>query len=334
MGGDFGPRVVLRGANIARKRYPHVEFLLYGNEKKIKPLLKRYLKLAKVCQIIHTDETITNTTKPSVAIRTGRQSSMALAIDAVKEKKADGVVSAGNTGALMALARLVLKMLPGVDRPAISSFIPSLTGDVTMLDLGANTECKERNYIEFSFMGSLFSKHILGLKKPTVGLLNIGSEDIKGHEILKQSHQIFQNTKGPFEYKGFVEGNDIMEGKVNVVVTDGFTGNVALKSMEGATKLISEYIYQGFRHSLLAKLGIVFVYNALRKLKLRLDIRRYNGAVLLGVNGIVVKSHGGTDHLGFAHAIGVAIDMAMHDYNQQLLEEFKNLDMETKKVES
>ena len=327
MGGDAAPRVVVSGANIARERFPDVRFLMVGREAEIAPLLRRFSKLEAVTTVLHTDDVVRPDERPSIALRSGRNSSMRLAINAVQEGQAVGVVSAGNTGALMAMAKFVLKTLPGVNRPAIASFFPTLRGETVMLDLGANIQCDAGNLVDFSVMGSAFARTVLGVLEPRIGLLNVGSEDIKGHEFLQEASTILRESSLADQFDGFVEGDDISEGTVDVVVTDGFTGNVALKTAEGTAKLISEFVRQTFRSSALASLGYLLARPALRKFKRRIDPRRYNGAILLGLNGIVVKSHGGTDALGFANAIGVAIDMAANDIIAKIEVDFDKLNL-------
>lgn len=325
MGGDHAPQMVVKGANIARKRLPQVRFLMFGDEKRLAPLLAGVPKLAEVCEIRHTDEAVTNDTKPSVALRQGRQSSMRLAIDAVRDGAAAGVVSAGNTGALMAMAKMSLKMLPGIDRPAIASFLPTLRGETVMLDLGANVECDANNLVQFALMGDVFARTVLGCRQPTVGLLNVGSEDMKGHDEVRAAAAMLRATALPISFHGFIEGDDIPTGTVDVVVTDGFTGNVALKTAEGTVKLYSQFLRGAFRSSWLARIGFLFARHALQKVRNRTDPRRYNGAMLVGLNGIVVKSHGGTDAIGFANAIGVAVDMAMNGFNDKIRAEIERL---------
>jgi glycerol-3-phosphate acyltransferase PlsX len=318
MGGDNAPQVVIRGANIARRRYPQVDFLLYGQEAEIAPLLGGMTKLGEVATIVHTDGVVRAEDKPSAALRGGRDSSMRLAINAVHEGRADGVVSAGNTGALMAMAKFVLKTLPGVDRPAISSFFPTLKGESMMLDLGANVSCDAANLVDFAVMGTAFARTVLGVPEPSFALLNVGSEEIKGHEALHEASAILrQSTTIQGRFLGFVEGDDITKGTVDVIVTDGFTGNVAIKTAEGTAKMVSEFMRRSFKSSTLAGLGYLMARPALSKLRQRLDPRRYNGAVFLGLNGIVVKSHGGTDAMGFANAVGVAVDLLQHDFIEQ-----------------
>lgn len=311
MGGDKAPGIVVRGANIARQRHPEVSFLLVGRQDEIDQHLKKLPKLAAVSTVLHTDQKVASETKPSVALRSGRQSSMRLGIDAVKEGRAEAVVSAGNTGALMAMAKLALRTMPGIDRPAIASFFPTHRGESVMLDLGANVQCNAENLVEFSIMGRAFARAVLGVTQPSHALLNVGSEEIKGHEALQDARAVL-NRLDPDGFKGFVEGDDLSRGTVDVIVTDGFTGNVALKTAEGTAKLINEFLNRTFRSSLFASLGYLLARQAMQKLRKRLDPRRYNGAVFLGLNGIVVKSHGGTDALGFAHAISVAVDMVKY----------------------
>ncbi|WP_455373593.1 phosphate acyltransferase PlsX [Limibacillus halophilus] len=327
MGGDAAPQMVLRGAQLARERAPDVRFLIFGRESEVKPLLDRYGDLAQACDFVHTDDVVRSEEKPSIALRSGRSSSMRLAINAVKEGQAQAVVSAGNTGALMAMAKFVLKTLPGIDRPAIASFFPTQKGESVMLDLGANVHCDSNNLVDFALMGSVFSRLILGRIKPTIGILNVGSEDQKGHEALWEAAAMLRGSDGlPGRFHGFVEGDDIGKGTVDVIVTDGFTGNVALKTAEGTAKLVSEYLRQSFRSSFFASLGYLLARAAMRKLRHRLDPRRYNGAIFLGLNGITVKSHGGTDALGFANAIGLAVDLARNNFIKRIQEDFEKLD--------
>ena len=318
MGGDRAPDIVLKGANIARERFPDTEYLLFGIESKIKQLLDRLPRLRKVATVHHTDEVVSNDAKPSVALRTMRRSSMGLAIGAVAEGRAAAAVSAGNTGALMAMAKLALRTLPGIDRPAIASFFPTVKGESVMLDLGANLECGADNLIQFAVMGDVFARTVLGLTSPTIGLLNIGAEELKGHEELREAAAALRASALARQFHGFIEGNDIAEGTVDVVVTDGFTGNIALKTAEGTARLLTHFLRESFRHSVLAKFGYLFARPAIAKFRSRVDPRRYNGAIFLGLNGIAVKSHGGTDALGFANAIGVAVDMSIHGFIEKI----------------
>jgi len=314
MGGDRAPEMVVKGASIALQRFPQVQFVFFGIDGKLKPLLAKLPRLAQRARIHHTDEIVTGDAKPSVALRTGRRSSMRLAIDAVADGEADCVVSAGNTGALMAMAKFALKTLPGIDRPAMASFFPTRRGESVMLDLGANVECDADNLVQFALMGEVFARTVLGLLQPTVGILNIGSEEMKGHDEVRAAAARLRSPDSPIRFHGFIEGDDIAAGTVDVVVTDGFTGNIAVKTAEGMGRLFTEFLRASFKHSLTARVGYVFAATALRKLRDRLDPRRYNGAVFLGLDGIAVKSHGGSDALGFANAIGVAVDMKVNGF--------------------
>jgi glycerol-3-phosphate acyltransferase PlsX len=325
MGGDQAPGIVLKGAETALDRFPTVRFELYGAEPRMAPLLAKLPKLKAAATLHHTDEVVTNEMKPSVALRAGRRSSMRLALDAVAAGRCDGMVSAGNTGALMAMAKFVLKTLPGIDRPAIASFFPTLRGESVMLDLGANVECDAENLVQFAVMGDAFARCVLGLPQPTVGLLNVGAEEMKGHDAVREAAARLRAPGSPLAFHGFIEGNDIAGGTVDVIVTDGFTGNVALKTAEGTSKLFGEYLRQAFRHSLSAKLGYALASGALHKMRERIDPRRYNGAMFLGLNGVAVKSHGGADALSFANAIGVAVDMHANRFLNQIRDELARL---------
>lgn len=321
MGGDKAPGIVIKGANIARKRFPRARFLIYGDENKISPLLRKLPLLRESSAVVHTDEVVTSDAKPSQALRQGRNSSMQLAINAVRDGDASGVVSAGNTGALMAMSKICLKTLPGIDRPAIAAFYPTLRGESVMLDLGANVDCDADNLFQFSVMGVVFARTVLGLLKPSVGLLNVGSEEGKGKEALNEAASALRDIDLPMIFHGFVEGNDISAGTVDVVVSDGFSGNIAIKSIEGAAKVYGEFLRETFKSSITAGIGYMLARRALKKLRMRLDPRRYNGAMFLGLNGVVVKSHGGADAFGFANAIGVAVDMAMNGFNDKITKE-------------
>ncbi len=319
MGGDRAPDMVVAGMCTAVERHPAARFLLVGDEAKLKPLLAQSKRTAAACTICHAGETIPGDMKPTAALRL-RGASMRVAIDAVAEGVASGVVSAGNTGALLALAKIVLKTLPGIDRPAMAAIGPSARGDIVMLDLGANVACDSRNLVEFAIMGDMFARTVLGLTAPTLGLLNIGSEELKGDERLRDAAQVLRGSHLAPQFRGFVEGHDIAAGTTDVVVTDGFTGNVALKTGEGALRLMSGLLRQVFSSSLSARIGYVLARPGLDRLREWLDPRRYNGAVMLGLNGVVVKSHGGTDARGFAHAVDVAMDMVVHRFDERIRE--------------
>jgi phosphate acyltransferase len=334
MGGDKAPEMVIAGVAIARERFPDVRYLVFGDARRVEPLISKRPGLKDAIELCHTDEAVAADAKPSVALRTGRQTSMRLAIDSVVDGRAACVVSAGNTGALMAMAKIVLKTLPGIDRPAIASFFPTLRGESVMLDLGANTECSPDNLVQFAVMGSVFARQVLGLVEPTVGLLNIGSEEIKGNDTVRAAAARLKALTFPGQYYGFVEGNDITAGTVDVIVTDGFTGNIALKTAEGTAKLYTEFMRRAFQSSPLAKIGYLLARSAFRKLGKRVDPRRYNGAMFLGLRGICVKSHGGTDALGFANAVGAGVNLAINGFNERIKEEMQRLGNSTAPLES
>ena len=322
MGGDNAPGMVLQGAAMACRRFPDVQFLLFGDERRMARMLKRLRRLRSRSTVHHTEDVVSNDTRVGAALRQGRKSSMRLAIDAVHDGRAAGVVSAGNTGALMGMAKLVLRTLPGIDRPAIAGYFPSQRGETVMLDLGANLDCSAENLAQFAVMGDAFARTVLGVHRPSVGLLNVGSEESKGHDEVRRAAAMLRETD-LLKFHGFVEGDDITKGTVDVIVTDGFTGNIALKTAEGTAKLYSEFLGRTFRSSLASRLGYILTRRALHKLRARLDPRRYNGAMFVGLNGIVVKSHGGTDTIGFANAIGVAVDMATHRFNDTITKELE-----------
>ncbi len=329
MGGDNAPAMVIRGAAAVAERHPQVRYLLFGDRARLEPLLRQHAALTTLTEIRHTTETISSDEKPGVALRKGRGSSMRLAIDAVAAGEASAVVSAGNTGALMALAKFVLRTLPGIDRPAIASFFPSETGECVLLDLGANIECDANNLVQFAVMGANFAHSVLGRSRPTVGLLNVGTEDVKGNDAVRGAADILRrHSKLAFDFHGFVEGDDIAHGTVDVVVTDGFTGNVALKTAEGTARLVSGFLRAAFRSSIMAKLGYLLARSALVALRDRIDPRFYNGGVFLGLNGIVVKSHGGSDAVAFANALTLAVDMARDNLTRRIAVEFERFSAE------
>ena len=320
MGGDNAPDIVLDGLELAAERHPQARFLLVGDEVRVGAMLARRPRAAKACMLRHARDVISAEMKPTAALRQGRQSSMRIAIDAVANGDASGVVSAGNTGALMALAKIVVKTLPEIDRPALAAIAPSARGDVVMLDLGANIQCDARNLVEFAIMGESFARAVLGLNAPTFGLLNVGSEELKGDDRVRAAAEILRDSHIGANFHGFIEGHDIAAGTVDIVVTDGFTGNIALKTGEGALKLMRDLLRQVFTSSVPARMGYLLARPALDRLREWMDPRRYNGAILLGLNGVVVKSHGGTDATGFAHAVDVAMDMVTHRFNDRIRE--------------
>jgi glycerol-3-phosphate acyltransferase PlsX len=317
MGGDHAPESVLDGLEAASERHPEARFLLVGDEARLTGLVAARPRVAGACSLRHAPEAIAGDMKPTAALRL-RGASMRVAIDAVAAGEAAGVISAGNTGALMALAKVVLKTMAEIDRPALAAIGPSARGDVVMLDLGANVQCDARNLVEFAIMGDAFARAVLGLTAPSIGLLNVGSEELKGDERVRQAAETLRDSHLGPQFRGFVEGHDIAAGTVDIVVTDGFTGNVALKTGEGALRLVRDLLRQVFTSSIAARLGYLLARPALDRLREWMDPRRYNGAVLVGLNGVVVKSHGGADALGFAHAVDVAMDMAMNGFNERI----------------
>ena len=321
MGGDRAPAIVVDGAALARERHPQSRYIFFGDEALVKPLLDKHAELRKVSELRHAPDVIASDLKPSLALRQGRNSSMRRAIDAVDAGDASSIVSAGNTGALMATAKFVLKTLPGIDRPAIASVVPTKIGESVMLDLGANVECDAENLVQFALMGAIYCRTVHGISSPSIGLLNIGTEEMKGHDEIRAAAAILRERPVPGRFHGFVEGNHVTAGVVDVIVTDGFTGNVALKMLEGTAQLITHYTRQTFKASPLAQIGYLLASGAMKKLKLRADPRRYNGAMFLGLQGVCVKSHGGTDAVGFANAIGVAYNLVDRQFNQRIGEE-------------
>jgi phosphate acyltransferase len=307
MGGDRGPAVVIGGAELALQNHPDSEFLLYGNSALITPLLEARPPLKAASRLIHTDIAVRMEDKPSQALRYGRwKSSMWLAIDAVKKGEADMVVSGGNTGALMAMSKFNLKMLPGIERPAIAALWPTLRGESIVLDVGASIGADADHLVDLAIMGAATARILFGLPRPTVGLLNIGVEEAKGLEPVREAGRILREEAFPdLDYQGFVEGDDIGRGKVDVVVTEGFAGNIALKTAEGTARQLAEYIRGAMKSSLSARLGYVLARSAFEQLRQRMNPSRVNGGVFLGLNGIVIKSHGGADAEGFAAAIGL-----------------------------
>ncbi len=324
MGGDDAPLMVVQGLEIAAERHPTARFLLIGDETELTALLGSHKRARAACTIRHAPDIIGNDMKTAAAVRS-RKASMRLAVDAVASGEASGLVSAGNTGALLALAKIVIKSLPGIDRPAMCAISPSARGDMVMLDLGANVQCDVRNLVEFAVMGDVFARTVLGLTAPTIGLLNVGSEDVKGDDTLRDAAEVLRASHIAPQFHGFVEGHDIAAGTVDVVVTDGFTGNVALKTGEGALKLIGDFLKQIFGGGIAGKIAYLLVRPGMDRLREWLDPRRYNGAVMVGLNGVVVKSHGGTDAQGFAHAVDVAMDMVTHRFNDRIREDLARI---------
>ena len=317
MGGDNAPEIVVKGASEAKVRCPNLEFSFFGNKELLSQLIKPISNL-KNSNIIHTKEVIEATEKPSVAVRKGMNSSMAMSIQYVKSGKADAVVSAGNTGALMAMSKLILRPIPGISRPAIAAYFPTIRGESCMLDLGANIECDSKNLVQFAFMGQAFARIVMGIKNPTISLLNVGEEEQKGLDSIKEASRILFSLKELINYTGFIEGDKIAQGKSDVIIADGFSGNISLKTAEGTARLVTHYLKKALTSSILSKIGYLFAKRAINNFKLQMDPRKYNGAVFLGLNGVAVKSHGGTDAYGFANAICVAADMVQYNFISDL----------------
>jgi len=315
MGGDVGASVVIPGAAISLTRHPDTEFLLFGNRAVIGEQLEKYPALKAASRVIHTDVAVSNEDKPSQALRRGRKtSSMWLAIDAVKNGEAGVAISAGNTGALVAMARFCLRMLNGIDRPALAAVWPTIKGYSVVLDLGATIGGDARHLVALAVMGSAMASARFGLERPTVGLLNIGVEEMKGHEEIREAAELLRGMNLPrLDYVGFVEGDGIGRGAADVIVTEGFSGNIALKATEGTARQLAEFLRGAMARTWRSRIGYLFARNAFQALRDKMDPSKSNGSVLLGLNGIVVKSHGGTDAEGFACAVDVGYEMVHYD---------------------
>jgi phosphate acyltransferase len=322
MGGDHGPSVVVPGAALALQRRPDSSFIFFGDEAVIRPLLDQHPKLAAVSTLVHTDVAVRMDDKPSQALRAGRRvSSMWMAIEAVKKGNADVAVSAGNTGALMAMSKVCLHMMPLIDRPAIACIWPTSRGESIVLDVGATIGADAQHLVDLAIMGSAMARIVFDLEKPSVGLLNVGVEEIKGLEEVKAASRLLKETPIPtLIYHGFVEGDDIGKGTVDVVVTEGFTGNIALKTAEGTAKQIATYLKDAMSSSLMSKIGYLFAKGAFAALKDKLDPRNSNGGVFLGLDGVVIKSHGGTDAVGYAGAVEIGYEMVRHGLLEKIRE--------------
>jgi phosphate acyltransferase len=311
MGGDHGPSVVVPGADLALAKHPDSTFILVGDQTKIEPLLAAHPRLKANSKLVHTDVAVRMDDKPSQALRNGRwKSSMWLAIDAVKKGEADVTVSAGNTGALMAMAKFHLRTMPGIERPAIAAVWPTVNGECIVLDLGASIGADAEHLCDMAVMGSAMARVLFDLDRPTVGLLNIGVEEVKGLEAVREAGRILREQPIPhIDYVGFVEGDDIGRHKADVVVTEGFAGNIALKAAEGTAKQFVEYLRGAIKKSIWSQLGYLLARPAFKMLRDKMDPSKSNGGVFLGLNGVVIKSHGGTDAEGFASAIDVGYEM-------------------------
>ena len=322
MGGDTGPAMTIPGCALAASQLKDISFLLFGNLELLQPELDKYPELKAVSQVIHTDVAVQMGDKPSQALRTGRRvSSMWKAIEAVKQGNAHVAVSAGNTGALMAMAKVCLRTLAAVERPALAGIWPNIRGESIVLDLGASIGADAQHLVDLAIMGSAMARIVLGRDVPTVGLLNVGVEEIKGIEEVKAAARILRESDFKhLKYHGFVEGDDLGAGTVDVVVTEGFTGNIALKAAEGTAKQIAQYLRSELSSTFMSRIGYLFAKKAFSALKQKMDPRRANGAVFLGLDEIVIKSHGGTDGVGFSGAVEIAYDMVRHDLQSKIRE--------------
>lgn len=328
MGGDEGLAVMLAGVARARRRFEGMRFLLVGDEAAIREGLKLHPNLTAASEIVHAPEVVTAEEKPSQAIRRAKVTSMGVAIDLVKKGEAAAAVSSGNTGALMAMSKLALRTMPGIDRPALAARMPTLgANDVVMLDLGANTEVDSRNLIQFAVMGAAYARTVLDLQAPRVALLNIGTEELKGTDIIRDAaQQLRAATHLPLSFTGFIEGNALSRGEVDVIVCDGFAGNIALKTVEGTARFVADLLRRAFSSSTRSKIGFLISRPATELLRHHLDPNNHNGAVFLGLNGIVVKSHGSANELGVDTAIGVAAKMVRDDLTRRIAEDLGNFE--------
>ena len=321
MGGDKGPSEIVAGLSLSTKQYSNIRFLVHGPEVKLAPLIKKY-GISDFCTIVHAERTVSMNDKPSQVMRHGKGTSMWSAVTSVKQLEADACVSCGNTGALMAISMVRLRKIPGINRPAIAILWPSVgpNGCNVMLDVGADIRADENDLLQFALMGASYSSNGFGVVVPRVGLLNVGTEEHKGRTELKAAHDLIRDSAvtGNFEFVGFVEGGDIPSAKIDVVVTDGFTGNIALKTAEGTASFISNALRETFKQNLLSKLSAIVAYGPLSRLKRRTDPRRVNGGVFLGLNGTVVKSHGAADATGVAAAVGLAYRLGSAKFSTQL----------------
>ncbi|GAA4111486.1 phosphate acyltransferase PlsX [Aminobacter aganoensis] len=311
MGGDHGPSVIIPALAKVATRRTDIRFIIYGREEVVRPELAKQPRLAAVSEFVHCEVAVRMDDKPSQALRQGRwKSSMWKAIEAVKSDTADACVSAGNTGALMAMSKFCLRTMATIDRPAIAALWPTTRGESVVLDVGATIGADAHQLIDFAILGTGMARALFGIERPTVGLLNVGVEEIKGQEEVKEAGRMLREANmASMSYQGFVEGDDIGKGVTDVVVTEGFSGNIALKTAEGTARQIGGYLREAMSRTLMAKIGYIFAKGAFDRLREKMDVRRANGGVFLGLNGIVVKSHGGADADGFAAAIEMAYDM-------------------------
>ena len=328
MGSDKGPETIIEASSISKTRYPEIKYTYFGDSKLILKCVEKYKNLTNSCEIIHTDKEVLPEDKPSLALRKRKSTSMGRALSFLKEKKVEALVSAGNTGALMAISKLELRMLDGILRPAIAATFPHKKGEFVMLDLGANTECSQENLFQFAVMGSEYAKVVLGKEEPKLAILNIGTEADKGKVYINETAKNLEKSYLSKNFVGYIEGSDIVNGQVDVVISDGFSGNIALKTAEGVATLCSNYIKNIFESSFLGKISFLLLSKKLAALKDKLDPRKRNGALFLGLNGIVVKSHGGADALGFASAIDIAYEFAYEDIAKKIIRNISKQNIE------
>ena len=325
MGGDNAPRIVVEGLEVIAKSHPHLDFLVHGDEAQLKPLLLKAPTAAPRITIRHTDKSVSMDAKPSQMLRQGKGTSMWNAIESVKAGEAVAAVSAGNTGALMALSMFILRKVEGVHRPALVGSWPTRKGVCAMLDLGADIAADAEQLVEFAIMGAAFARAVHGVQNPRVAILNIGEEELKGHESIREGARLMRESHLPIDFRGFIEPDKIGHGTVDVVVTDGFTGNVAIKTAEGIARMISDMLKDAFKSGPIAMLGAALVLPALKGFRTKMDPRGTNGGVFLGLNGVVVKSHGGTDDVGFAQAVKVAASMGESNFLVEVAENLRRL---------
>ena len=334
MGGDQGPRVAVHGARLALRERKNLSFIFHGRREELEPLLNEFADLKPVSQIVHSDNVIAMDDKPSNALRRGRgNSSMWAALESVKNGEADAVISGGNTGALMAMALFALHRMEGISRPAIAAIWPTTRADIIVLDVGATVGGDAQQLVDFSILGAALARALFDQESPSLGLLNVGTEEMKGHDEVKEAARVLAGASGKagFTYHGFVEGDDMGKGTVDVVVTDGFAGNIALKTAEGTARQVGTWMRDAFRADLISKVGAFIAGQAINALRRKLDPRNINGGIFLGLNGIVIKSHGGTDEVGFKAAVGLAYEMArsrLMDKIGEGLRRFPTLELE------
>lgn len=328
MGGDEGVRVMIAGVAEARRRHEGLRFMLFGDEKRIKKALDNHPNLRSASEVFHCEGIVDANEKPAIALRKAKNTSMGLAIQAVKKGEAKAAISAGNTGALMAMSKLALRTMPGIDRPALAAMLPTLgDNDVIMLDLGANTECDSSNLVQFAVMGAAYARIAMDLERPRVRLLNIGTEELKGTDEIRDAAAILRSHDDlAMQFDGFTEGDKIPSGECDVIVSDGFSGNIALKTAEGTARFVTDLLRQAFTSSVRSKIGFLISKPAMHLLRHHLDPNQHNGAVFLGLNGVVVKSHGGANATGVAHAVHVAARLVKEDITQRIASDMARID--------